>query len=140
MTQCLLDTDILSEIIKGKNANVAARASAYLSAYRQLTTSAISVAEVIYGLRRVGREDRILQFELAVDLAQALPFDDGAARLAGRINGELVRQGRIIGMPDVMIAAIALRAGIAVVTGNRSHFEQVSAVGYQLTVLNWRDA
>ena len=57
MTRCLLDTDILSEIIKGKDATVAARATAYLASYGRLTTSAISVAEIVYGLRRVGRED-----------------------------------------------------------------------------------
>src|SRR5512145_1924393 len=139
MTRCLLDTDILSEIIKGKDTGVAARATAYLAAYGRLTPSAISVAEVVYGLRRVGREDRLRQFELAIDLAEVLPFADDTARLAGRINGDLVRQGRIIGMPDVMIAAVALRAEIPVVTGNRAHFEQVRVVGYDLTILNWRD-
>lgn len=139
MTRCLLDTDILSEIIKGKDAAFAARATAYLEAHGRLTTSAISVAEIIYGLRRVGREDRLRQFELAADLAEVLPFDDATARMAGRINGDLVRQGRIIGMPDVMIAAVALRADIPVVTGNRAHFEQVRVAGYELTILNWRD-
>lgn len=138
MTRCLLDTDILSEVIKGKDANVAAAATTYLAAYERLTTSAISVAEIIYGLRRVGREDRLRQFELAIDLAEVLPFDDATARLAGRINGDLVRHGRIIGMPDVMIAAVALRARIPVVTGNQAHFEQVRVSGYDLTIQNWR--
>lgn len=140
MTRCLLDTDILSEVIKGKDATVAARATAYLASHGRLTTSAISVAEIIYGLRRIGREDRIRQFELAANLAEVLTFDDAAARLAGRINGDLVRQGRTIGMPDVMIAAIALRADIPLVTGNRTHFEQVRVAGYELTILNWRNA
>jgi tRNA(fMet)-specific endonuclease VapC len=138
MNRCLLDTDILSEIIKGKDAAVAANATAYLAAFGRLTTSAISVAEIVHGLRRVGREDRLRQFELAVDLAEVLPFDDATARLAGRINGDLVRQGRTIGMPDVMIAAVALRAEIPVVTGNRAHFEHVRGAGYELTILNWR--
>ena len=119
MTRCLLDTDILSEVIKGKDAFVAAKAVAYLAAHEQLTTSAISVAEIIYGLRRVGREERLRQFEHAVGLAEVLPFDDVAARIAGRINGDLVRKGRTIGMPDVMIAAVALRQSKAALA---SHF------------------
>jgi len=45
MTKVLLDTDILSEILKGKNAVVAARASDYLAAHGRFTTSAVSVAE-----------------------------------------------------------------------------------------------
>lgn len=140
MTRCLLDTDILSEIIKGKDLAVASRVRAYLETHERLTTSAVSVAEIIYGLRRVGREDRLQQFEAAASLAEVLPFDDDAARLAGRINGDLVRKGRVIGMPDVMIAAIALRAGIPIVTGNQAHFEYIQGVGYDLTIQNWRTA
>jgi len=37
-----------------------------------------------------------------------------------------------------MIAAIALSNGIAVVTGNMTHFRYVQSVGYELTVENWR--
>jgi predicted nucleic acid-binding protein len=140
MTRCLLDTDILSEIIKGRDLAVAARVTTYLETHERLTTSAISVAEIIYGLRRVGREDRLQQFEAAASLAEVLPFDDDAARLAGRINGDLVRKGRVIGMPDVMIAAIALRAGVSIVTGNQAHFEYIRVAGYDLTIQNWRTA
>ena len=58
----------------------------------------------------MGREDRVAQFEASMDATEVLPLDDAAARLAGRINADLERVGRIIGMPDVMVAAIALRA------------------------------
>jgi len=103
-----------------------------------LTTSAISVAEIVYGLRRVGREDRLRQFESAANLAEVLPFDDATPRLAGRINGDLVRKGRVIGMPDVLIAAVALRASIPIVSGNQTHFEQIRAAGYDLAIENRR--
>lgn len=80
MAKVLLDTDILSEILKGKNAAVAARASAYLAQYGRFTTSAATVAEVVYGLRRVGREDRVALFEASLTDAEVLPFDDEATR------------------------------------------------------------
>jgi tRNA(fMet)-specific endonuclease VapC len=86
----------------------------------------------------MGREDRITQFEASLATAEVLPFDDGAGRLAGRINADLERTGRVIGMPDVMIAAVAIRNGLPIVTGNVTHFEQVRAVGDELTVDNWR--
>jgi tRNA(fMet)-specific endonuclease VapC len=47
MSRRLLDTDILSEIIKGKNAAVAARAATYLAEQARFTTSAITVAEIV---------------------------------------------------------------------------------------------
>jgi tRNA(fMet)-specific endonuclease VapC len=138
MAKVLLDTDILSEILKAKNAAVAAKASAYLAEHGRFTTSAVTVAEIVYGLRRVGREDRVALFEASLANADVLPFDDGAARLAGRINADLERAGRIIGLPDVMIAAIAIRSGLAIVTGNTAHFEHVRTVKYDLLIDNWR--
>lgn len=92
----------------------------------------------MYGLRRVGREDRVALFEASLTDAEVLPFNDDAARLAGRINADLERLGRVIGLPDVMIAAIAIRNGLVLVTGNTMHFEQVRAAKYDLFVDNWR--
>jgi tRNA(fMet)-specific endonuclease VapC len=47
MNRALLDTDILSELIKGRNPTVSAAGRAYLSAHGRLTFSAISVAEIV---------------------------------------------------------------------------------------------
>ena len=66
MSRRLLDTDILSEIIKGKNQDVATRATSYLAQHGHLTTSAVSVAEIVYGFRRLGLGERIAQFESRV--------------------------------------------------------------------------
>lgn len=139
MGRQLLDTDILSEVIKGKHEMVAARAAAYLEAERRFTTTAVTVAEVVYGFRRLGREDRIAAFEESLPHVDVLPFDGAAARIAGRINADLQRQGRVIGMPDVMIAAIALRHGLTLVTGNVAHFEYVRSLGHDLGIDNWRE-
>jgi predicted nucleic acid-binding protein len=138
MSKVLLDTDILSEILKAKNAIVTARAGVYLAQQGCFTTSAVSVAEIVYGLRRVGRNDRVAQFEASLATAEVLPLDDAAARLAGRINADLERAGRIIGMPDIFIAAIALQNGLPVVTGNVAHFEHVRSAGYNFHIDNWR--
>lgn len=140
MTRRLLDTDILSEIIKAKDSTVAANAAAYLAREGRFTTSAVSVAEIVYGFRRMGRDDRVDQFEASLANTEILPLDDSAARLAGRINADLERKGFIIGMPDVLIASIALGRGLPVVTGNVVHFEHVRSVGYQIVIENWRIA
>ncbi len=86
MARRLVDTDILSEIIKGKNQAITARAGAYLAEHGRFTTSAVTVAEIVYGFRRMGREDRVAQFEVSLAAVEVLPFDDAAGRLAGRIN------------------------------------------------------
>jgi predicted nucleic acid-binding protein len=60
----------------------------------------------------VGREASITTFEAALARCDVLPFDDAAGRLAGRIFADLELRGRPIGMPDVMIAALALQHGL----------------------------
>jgi predicted nucleic acid-binding protein len=139
MNRVLLDTDILSEIIKGKNATVAARARAYLGAQKRYTLSTISVMEVTFGFHKVGRADRLAAFEAFIGGCEVLAFDVPAASLAGRIDADLERRGTPINGPDTMIAAIAIGARVPLVTGNRVHFEAVKAAGYELTIENWRE-
>ena len=51
MDKALLDTDILSEVLKGRNPQVVAQVEAYLRHHAMLTVSAVSVIEVVSGLR-----------------------------------------------------------------------------------------
>jgi len=74
MTRCLLDTDILSEIIKGRNPVIATKAAAYLNTHGRLTTSSVSVAEIVYGFRRMGRDDRVTQFEASLKAGRGVVF------------------------------------------------------------------
>jgi tRNA(fMet)-specific endonuclease VapC len=55
--------------------------------------------------------------------------------LAGKIAGELQRIGQPIGIPDSMIASIALEHGLERVTGNTPHFQRIQHLGYPLTLI-----
>lgn len=57
--RALIDTDIWSEIFKGKSDTVLARAEAYLSQHGRYTLTAVTVFEVISGLQQVQRASRI---------------------------------------------------------------------------------
>lgn len=138
MNKALLDTDILSEIGKGIDRNVARNATAYRQAYGFLTRSVISVMEVIQGYQQVGGSNRIQAFRNAIASEEVLLFDQAAADLAGQIAGDLDRVGRPIGRCDPMVAAIAIIHGLELVTGNTSHYQRVQQLGYPLTLVNWR--
>lgn len=138
MTRTLLDTDMLSEILKQRDVNVVARAKAYVAEHGTLTLSSVTVLEIVRGYRRVGRDAKVATFESALSACTVLPFDEAAGRLAGRIYADLELRGRPIGMPDVMIAAIAVRHGLVLATGNLAHFEFVRGAGYTLEIENWR--
>jgi tRNA(fMet)-specific endonuclease VapC len=138
MARVLLDTDILSEIIKKKDATVAARATSYLSDEGRFTVSVLSVMEIVYGFHRLGREDRLEQFRTLISAHEVLPFEMTTATLAGRIYADLERQGTPVGLADVMIAAVALHHGLPIVTGNTRHFKAVLDAGHPLEIQNWR--
>ncbi len=138
MRRAVLDTDILSEVLKGKNAQVARRASSYLLHHPRLTISAVTAMEVVKGLQKAGREALRQRFEMGLARFDVLLFDVEVALLAGRMYGELERAGQPIGRADPMIAATAVHHGALLVTGNRAHYERIVGLGYQLDLDDWR--
>jgi tRNA(fMet)-specific endonuclease VapC len=134
----LLDTDIFSEILKGINPDVISKATAYRSVFGQYTISVITVMEIVKGFHKLQREDRIQQFLAGLATVELLSLDAQSAELAGRIYAELERSGQPIGRADPMVAAIALRHGLVLVTGNLSHYQRIQNLGYALRLENWR--
>jgi predicted nucleic acid-binding protein len=138
MDRVLLDTDILSEILKQKNSTVMERAAAYRAALGRYTFSVITVMEIVDGLHRIGSAQRIEKFVGSLSDAEVLPLDTTASILAGKIDADLIRHGRVIGLADPMIAAIALRNELPLVTGNTDHYRYIQDLGYPLVLDNWR--
>jgi tRNA(fMet)-specific endonuclease VapC len=138
MDRALLDTDIFSEILKGIDQRVVAKAVEYHAAFGHYTISVITVMEIIKGFHKLQREDRIAQFLAGLPTVEVLLLDLQSAGLAGRIYADLERTGQPIGRADPMIAALALQHDLTLVTGNLAHYQRVQALNYQLKLENWR--
>ncbi len=138
MDRALLDTDIVSEILKGIDQNVRAKSSAYLASVGPYIISTVTVLEIVKGLHKLRREDRIGRFLASLPTFELLTLDARSSELAGRIYADLERSGQTIGRADPMIAGIALRHGLILVTGNVSHYQRIRGLGYELNVENWR--
>ncbi len=138
MDETLLDTDILSEVMKGRNPQVAFRMKAYVATYGALTTSVFSILEIVKGHERVGRFQQLQGALIYLRAQTILNFDEISAEIAGRIMASLERSGQTIGSIDPMIAAIALRRGLTLATGNTSHYERIRDLGYALKLEDWR--
>jgi tRNA(fMet)-specific endonuclease VapC len=134
----LLDTDIFSEILKGVDQTVAARATDYRAQFGRYTISVITVMEVVKGLHKIGSARRLRRFLAGLPSVEVLEFDVVSAELAGRIYADLERTGQPIGRADPQVAAIALRHDLALVTGNQAHYERIRTLGYGLRLDNWR--
>ena len=138
MDKSLLDTDMLSEVLKAKNARVIERAAAYKAAFDQITLSTVTVMEVVKGLHKVQRTDALQRFLDGLKTSEVLVFDQACAEIAGRIYGDLECAGQPLGRADPMIAATALRHDLVLVTGNTDHYQRIQTLGYSLRLDNWR--
>ncbi|MCH7745197.1 MAG: type II toxin-antitoxin system VapC family toxin [Chloroflexi bacterium] len=134
----LLDTDILSNLIKRSPSTflIAKLASVPLE---QQFTSSVTLGELIYGAYRLGDRARFLLDQIDQTLLPnlpVLPFDSAAARRYGEVRAQLERQGTPLADADLRIASIALTNDLIMVTGNVRHFQRVP----DLSVENWLEA
>lgn len=131
----LLDTNVVSELLRLDNSPIIALWLERIGT-EELATTAVTVVEIEQGLSRLppGRRRSMLEAALADLFAPGLlggrvfAFDHAAAVAAGRLAGELSRQGRPIDAPDALIAGIALDRRAALATRNTRHFERVDGL------------
>src|SRR5947209_9828978 len=138
MDKALLDTDTLSEMHRGVHQTLVARATAYRATFGYYTISLITIIEVVKGYHKIKREDKIQKFLSTLSLFESLTLDLSSAEIAGRIFGDLERTGQPIGRADPMIAAIALRHDLTLVTGNTAHYQRIQSLGYRLKLDYWK--
>jgi hypothetical protein len=125
----LLDTNVLSELMKAAPANSVVRWFSTQPTTSLYTTS-ITQAEVLHGILLLPPGRRRSAFEAAADAmfekefaGRILAFGSDAAHLYARIAAERHRAGRPISQFDAQIAAIAQSAGAAVASRNVADFD-----------------
>jgi toxin FitB len=125
----VLDTNVLSELMKATPADSVMRWIASKPATSLYTTS-ITQAEILHGIMLLSAGKRRNAFEGAAqamfneDFAgRILPFGSDAAAPYARIAAARRRAGHPISHFDAQIAAIAHSAGAAVATRNVSDFD-----------------
>ena len=124
----LLDTNVVSALMRRDPDRVVVAWLDGLPA-ESVWTTAITVFEVRLGLELLaaGRRRRLLEEAFDQALAEdfegrVLPFDESAARAAGRLAAELRRAGRTPDVRDVLIAGIAAARKADLATRNVRHF------------------
>ena len=113
MNAKLLDTDMLSEVLKRKNPQVLSHAR---------------------GLKTTGATQQLAHFYRVASTSDVIPIDLPILMRAADLWAEGKRDGRPTDDADLIIAATALETGRVLVTGNTSHFAWIS----ELTLEDWR--
>ena len=130
----LFDTDVLSRAVKAAPPKALIERLSRIPRALQFTTS-INAAEIYYGACRTARRDELIRAfeEFVLSRLTVLPFDLESAPVFGRLKASLEKRGLSRSEPDLRIAAIALRHGLTIVTGNVRHFSDIPG----LAVENW---
>ncbi|BBH17366.1 ribonuclease VapC [Nocardioides baekrokdamisoli] len=132
----VVDTNVLSELMKGTQAR-SARVTSWLGEQdKRPVTAVVCLAELLEGAHRLvpgrRREALLAAIGEAVSLlAGVLPFNEPCAEAYAMVVASRRTMGRPISIPDAQIAAIALVNGATLVTRNTKDF-----AGLGITLVN----
>ena len=127
----LLDTNILSDLIRHPQGAVADRIAA--AGEQAVCTNIVVAAEFRFGAEKSASRALADRVDLILSALEVLPLAAPADRHYGEIRQRLARRGTPIGPNDLLIAAHALALDLAVVTPNEREFRRVPG----LKVENW---
>jgi tRNA(fMet)-specific endonuclease VapC len=134
MDESLLDTDTLSEILKGKNARVVKTGQRYLAEHGGFAFSAITFYEILRGLRARQAAGALDKFLKLAGQSHLLPVSIPVLRRAADLWADARQGGYPRNDADLIIAATAMESQRVLVTSNTAHFAWIQG----LSLADWR--
>ncbi|WP_422135836.1 type II toxin-antitoxin system tRNA(fMet)-specific endonuclease VapC [Endozoicomonas sp. ALD040] len=131
MLKFLLDTDISIYVIKRRPAELQSVFNAYDG---QIAISSITLSELLHGVEKSANPKRNRDnVESFVSRLEVLEYTPKASAHFGNTRANLEREGLVIDVNDMHIAAHARSEGLIAVTNNVREFDRVEG----LRVENW---
>lgn len=127
----MLDTNILSAIIREPTGNAASRLEAIGDG--EVGISSIVLAEIAFGQSNNPVSTNSAKALRLTNAMEIFPFNNAAAFKYGDIRSALKKSGTPIGANDLFIAAHALALEATLVTDNEREFSRVPG----LKIENW---
>jgi len=131
VTTYMLDTNIVSDLIRNPQGVVSARIAAIGEA--NVCTSIIVAAELRYGAAKRNAPRLTAQVDAVLAVLSVLSLQTPTAQFYGRIRSDLEASGTPSGANDLLIAAHAASLGYVLVSDNSREFERVK----NLRLENW---
>jgi predicted nucleic acid-binding protein len=132
MSPALVDTDILSEFLRGTEI-VVDNAKKYLENYDSINFSIITYYEILNGLLYKDARNQLKRFLDFAELNKILPLTVSATKRAAEIYANLRKTGEPIGHTDCLIAGVALTNNLQLITNKLGHFRRIEG----LEIVNW---
>jgi tRNA(fMet)-specific endonuclease VapC len=131
MVRYLLDTNILSDLLRNPGGRVARRLAVVGEA--AICTSIVVACELRYGAAKKGSPQLSARVESLLGSLEILPLDQPSDLHYAEIRLHLDRMGKSIGPNDLLIAAHALALDLTLVTNDVDEFSRVP----RLPLENW---
>jgi tRNA(fMet)-specific endonuclease VapC len=131
LTSYLLDTNIVSDLMRNPRGVAAARVDAIDD--ESICTSIVVAAELRFGVALSSSVRLKTRLETVLAPMKIMPLDSPVDRHYADIRLDLTRRGELIGPNDLLIAAHALALGCTLVTDNEREFSRVKS----LAIENW---
>ena len=132
----LLDTNVVSHIMQGRDAELLARLTKL--PIGQVVMSSVTLAELQYGLHRKGQPARLrnalTQVLLRIDV---LPWDEQVATCYGEFCAALEAQGINLSDYDMMIAAHAVAVNAILVSRDKAFAQVPDGLNQHLRLEIW---
>lgn len=127
----LLDTNILSDLLRNPDGSVARRIAE--KGEETVCTSIVVACELRFAAEKTQSAALQARVEELLSVLEVIPLDIDADSYYAKIRNNLEVAGTPIGPNDLLIAAHAMSLDLTVVTANLKEFSRVSG----LTVENW---
>ena len=132
MKQSMLDTDVLSEFLRG-NKNVIENIDQHLSEYGFISLSIITYYEILNGLLYKDAKKQMERFEQFIELNKVIPLTIRTVKISAAIQADFRKKGTEIGHTDTLIAGVAMASDLQLITNNINHFKRIKGLSYA----NW---
>lgn len=134
MTIYLLDTNVVSDLVRNPQGRIAERIAAV--GERQICTSIIVAAELRFGAAKQRSPRLTAQVDAVLSRLEIVPLDEPTDATYAVIRTALEAAGTPIGANDLLIAAQTLAFGYVLVTDNVTEFARVGGLSHE----NWLSA
>lgn len=133
-TRYLLDTNILSDLLKNPAGRTARKISSLpLEERDSLSTSIIVAAELRYGVAKSGSSTLAARVDQLLSAIDILPLEPKADVHYGRIRSQLEKTDTAFGGNDLLIAAQVLSIDAILVTDHVREFKRIKG----MRIENW---
>ena len=121
----MLDTDTVSHLIRKHSPAIT---NLIKHEDDEIYISAITNAELMYGLEKKGSVSLFKEIRSIVGKCTIVDFDESQSELYGKIRLSLEKSGTPLGDVDMLIAAAAISTGAILVTHNIKHFSKIKGL------------